>query len=77
MTSPDPLDLSLRAIALVRAVHDGDQDRIAAAVDGLDPTDVLGVAIQGATLTAALIRDNSPHSVDQVCRKLERNVRSS
>ncbi|MEU0236708.1 hypothetical protein ABZ234_03390 [Nocardiopsis sp. NPDC006198] len=69
-------DMSLRAIALVRAVHHRDDLGVLAALDGLDATGVAMVAVQGARLTGNLIADNSVYTVDQVCRKLEHSVRA-
>ncbi|GAA0972879.1 hypothetical protein Q7689_00025 [Nocardiopsis tropica] len=68
------VEMSMRAIALIRAVHHADEDGVQEAFADLDATGVAMVAVQAARITGNLIAANSPHSVDEVCKKLRRQL---
>ncbi|QVJ00041.1 hypothetical protein KGD82_13835 [Nocardiopsis eucommiae] len=68
------IDLSLRSIALVRALGTGDEIEAAHILGTIDPRESLGMLVQTAQIVVTMQR-SLPGDVDSLCDQLEAGVR--
>lgn len=67
-------DLSLRSIALVRALGTGDEIEAAHILGTLSPEQAMGMLVQTAQIVVTMQR-SLPGDIDSLCDQLEAGVR--